>query len=95
MPAASTTSPFSIAAMPEDAPWILWYNKLPVSSLLEEKQTDRRSVFEPDTVPAAPDAIATPPYAPATEIQHNRYNAVLARINQANRKAGGFSDWKT
>lgn len=91
MTVVSTTSPFASREQ-EDSPWILWCSKTPVITLKDESRTDDRSVFKKQTEVQTPPVAPIPPVAPP---QPNRYNAVMARINQAARQTSGFSAWKT
>lgn len=90
---AAETSPF--VRLTEDQPWILWEKKTEVTALLPKEQTDARSVLEERQHMYSEIGPEPPVIPPVQPIQRKQYNAILSRIDQASRKTGSFSAWKS
>lgn len=81
---ASSVSPFSAATRQErQARWLLW------------QQQSVEPVTAGETGPAQP-ALAQHTYPlepPVPPLQHRRYDAVVQRMQNAQRQAGAYSTW--
>ncbi len=71
--------------------WILWSNKEPVTALIQEKQTDSRSVMRESENDIMNQSATI--HQKAVIPQANRYHAVLQRMSTASKKATAFSAW--
>jgi len=87
---AATTSPFLFSdAM--DTSWILWSSSEPLNHLQTQNQTDGRFLSGENHTAIHTVMEQTSPIN--YQASAKRYHSVLARMDQACKKAAGFSSW--
>ena len=89
---ASVTSPFSVSD--EFGDWVHWRKDQPLSSLQDERKTERRCSDGDTKTDEHAEPISKPlPYI--MPIQRPQYNALLDRFSNAQKRSGVFSAWTT
>ena len=90
---ACTTSPFAVKQETE-SPWVTWQKSEAVTRLREKQQACFPAVLEEDEQISVAEGDNQPQLSRSPRITRMQYNAVLSRINQAQRRTGSYSAWQ-